>query len=73
VVRIGFVLVSGLFDPTAYKPLEIQDTDEINYLLVPRRHTANKIAEQAEVKIYIGRRVLNNVDRVEQYLNDISE
>lgn len=37
------------------------------------RHTANKIAEQAEAKIYIGRRVLINMDRVRNYLNSISE
>jgi polyribonucleotide nucleotidyltransferase len=37
------------------------------------RHTANKIAEQAEAKIYIGRRVLINMDKVRNYLNSISE
>lgn len=37
------------------------------------RHTANKIAEQAEAKIYIGRRVLINIDKVRTYLNSISE
>lgn len=37
------------------------------------RHTANKIAEQAEAKIYIGRRVLINMERVRSYLNSISE
>jgi hypothetical protein len=37
------------------------------------RHTANKIAEQAEAKIYIGRRVLINMSKVSQYLETISE
>lgn len=37
------------------------------------RYTANKIAEQAEAKIYIGRRVLINMTKVSQYLEAISE
>lgn len=37
------------------------------------RHTANKIAEEAEAKIYIGRRILINVDKVRRYLDEISE
>lgn len=37
------------------------------------RYTANKIAEQAEAKIYIGKRVLINAEKVKAYLNDISE
>lgn len=37
------------------------------------RHTANRIAEEAEAKIYIGRRILINVDKVRRYLNKISE
>ena len=37
------------------------------------RHTATKIVEQAEAKIYIGRRVLVNVEKVKTYLDSISE
>lgn len=37
------------------------------------RHTANKIAEQAEAKIYIGRRLLINMPKVKKYLMEISE
>ncbi|PWJ50478.1 hypothetical protein [Faecalicatena contorta] len=37
------------------------------------KHTANKIVEQAKAKIYIGRRVLINMEKVKDYLNDISE
>ncbi len=37
------------------------------------RYTANRIAEQAEAKIYIGRRLLINVSKVEKYLTEISE
>ena len=37
------------------------------------RHTAMQVAEQAEAKIYIGRRVLINVEKVKKYLDDISE
>ena len=37
------------------------------------RYTANKIAELAEAKIYIGRRLLINVNKVTEYLAEISE
>jgi hypothetical protein len=37
------------------------------------RYTANKIAEQAEAKIYIGKRLLINMTKVTQYLTTISE
>ena len=37
------------------------------------RSTAIKIAEQAEAKIYIGRRLLINVGKVRKYLDSISE
>lgn len=36
-------------------------------------HTANKIAQQAEAKIYIGRRLLININKVQKYLDEISE
>lgn len=37
------------------------------------RYTANRIAEEAEAKIYIGRRILINVDKVRRYIDKISE
>lgn len=37
------------------------------------RYTANKIADLAEAKIYIGRRLLVNMKKVKLYLEEISE
>jgi len=47
--------------------------DDFIELIGAGRHTANRIAEQAEAKIYIGRRVLININKVRQYLDGISE
>lgn len=35
--------------------------------------TADKIAEQAQAKIRVGKRVLINVEKIKKYLNEISE
>lgn len=35
-------------------------------------HTANMIANDAEAKIYIGRRILINLDKVKKYLDEVS-
>lgn len=37
------------------------------------RQTANKIVAEAEAKIYIGGRVLVNMEKVKKYLDSISE
>ncbi|MBE5961066.1 MAG: hypothetical protein E7256_06710 [Lachnospiraceae bacterium] len=37
------------------------------------RHTANQLIIQAEAKVYIGRRVLVNMDRVKSYVDSISQ
>ncbi|MCP1109497.1 cytidylate kinase [Lachnospiraceae bacterium PM6-15] len=47
--------------------------EEFINLIGAGRYTAHKIVDQAEAKIYIGRRVLVNMERVKRYLNEISE
>lgn len=37
------------------------------------RFTAEKIAKEAEARIQIGRRVLYNFDKIDRYLESISE
>lgn len=37
------------------------------------KHTAEKIAEAAGARVKIGKRVLYNTRRIEQYINSISE
>ena len=54
------------------QPLTMTMEDFIGYIGAGR-HTATKIAEQAEAKIYIGRRVLVNVEKAKVYLDSISE
>lgn len=54
------------------QPLTMTMEEFMNYVGAGR-HTATKIVEQAEAKIYIGRRVLINVEKVKTYLDSISE
>lgn len=48
------------------------DTAELQQLLCCGRQTAQQIGEDAEAKIRVGRRVLWNVQRIQNYLNAIS-
>lgn len=54
------------------QPLTMTMEDFISYVGAGR-YTATKIAEQAEAKIYVGRRVLVNVEKAKAYLDSISE
>ncbi len=49
------------------------DIERLAAMLSCGRATARKIGEQAEARICIGRRVLYSVDKVKQYLCDLSE
>lgn len=49
------------------------DVEKLSAMLSCGRATAQKIGEQAEAKICIGRRVLYSVDRVRKYISDVSE
>ncbi len=49
------------------------DTERLSAMLSCGRATARKIGEQAEARICIGRRVLYSVDKVKQYLCNLSE
>lgn len=49
------------------------DIDRLASILTCGHATARKIGEQAEARIYIGRRVLYSVSKIQQYLNDIAE
>ena len=49
------------------------DTAELQSLLSCGRKTAVEIGDNAGAKIKIGRRVLWNVSKVQQYLDNISE
>lgn len=49
------------------------DIERLSAMLSCGRATARKIGEQAEARICIGRRVLYSVDKIKQYLCDLSE
>lgn len=49
------------------------DIEKLSAMLSCGRATARKIGEQAEARICIGRRVLYSVDKIKQYLCDLSE
>ena len=57
---------------TEEQPLTMTMEDFIAYVGAGR-YTATKIVEQAEAKIYIGRRVLVNIEKAKTYLDSISE
>lgn len=49
------------------------DIDKLSSILSCGHSTARKIGEQAEARIYIGRRVLYSVNKIKKYLDDIAE
>lgn len=49
------------------------DIEKLSSILSCGHATARKIGEQAEARIYIGRRVLYSVSKIQKYLDDISE
>lgn len=48
------------------------DIEELAGMLSCGQASAKKIAEEAEARIYIGRRVLYSVEKVKQYLEKMS-
>ena len=53
-------------------PLTV-DIEGLAALLSCGQATARKIGEQAEARIWIGRRVLYSVEKVRKYLDSLSE
>ena len=49
------------------------DIEKLSAILSCGCATARKIGEQAEARIFIGRRVLYSVNKVQKYLDSISE
>lgn len=49
------------------------DIEKLSAILSCGRATARKIGEQAEARIFIGRRVLYSVNKVQKYLDSIAE
>lgn len=49
------------------------DIDKLSAMLSCGHATARKIGEQAEARINIGRRVLYSVDKIQKYLDTVSE
>lgn len=49
------------------------DIEGLSAMLSCGYATARKIGEQAQARIYIGRRVLYSVDKVQQYIDDLTE
>lgn len=47
-------------------------TEELQFLLSCGRDSAIHIGESAEARVQIGRRVLWNVEKVKEYINQIS-
>lgn len=49
------------------------DIDKLSAMLSCGHATAKKIAEQAQARIVIGRRVLYSVNKIEKYLQSLAE
>lgn len=49
------------------------DIDKLSAMLSCGHATARRIGEQAEARINVGRRVLYSVDKIQKYLNTVSE
>ena len=49
------------------------DIEKLSAILYFGCATARKIGEQAEARIFIGRRVLYSVNKVQKYLDSIAE
>jgi hypothetical protein len=49
------------------------DIEKLSAILSCGYATARKIGEQAEARIFIGRRVLYSVNKVQKYLDSIAE
>lgn len=49
------------------------DIEKLSSILSCGHATARKIGEQAEARIFIGRRVLYSVEKIQKYLDAISE
>ncbi len=49
------------------------DIEKLSSILSCGHATARKIGEQAEARIFIGRRVLYSVSKIQKYLDAISE
>ncbi len=49
------------------------DIEKLSAILSCGCSTARKIGEQAEARIFIGRRVLYSVNKVQKYLDSIAE
>lgn len=49
------------------------DIEKLSAILSCGCATARKIGEQAEARIFIGRRVLYSVNKVQKYLDSIAE
>ncbi len=49
------------------------DIEKLSSILSCGHTTARKIGELAEARIYIGRRVLYSVNKIQKYLDAISE
>ena len=49
------------------------DIEKLSHMLSCGCATARKIGEQAEARIFIGRRVLYSVNKVRKYLDSIAE
>lgn len=47
-------------------------TEELQYILSCGRDSAIQIGESAEARVQIGRRVLWNVEKIKEYINQIS-
>lgn len=56
----------------AENPLAV-DIEGLAALLSCGQATARKIGEQAKARIWIGRRVLYSVEKVREYLDNLSE
>lgn len=51
----------------------VVDIEKLSAILSCGCATARKIGEQAEARIFIGRRVLYSVNKVQKYLDSIAE
>lgn len=59
-------------DPQKLKSRLAVTDDELCYLLGTGRPTARKIAETANAVVFVGKRRLNNIHKIQDYLDSIS-
>lgn len=59
-------------DGIEQQPIAV-DIEKLSAMLSCGRASAKKIGEQAEARIYIGRRILYSIQKIQAYINSLAE